>query len=720
MTPQQVHDFYWEQFHSIYLCNAFVEESTIWKSLCKMQMKAKNAGKVWSLAVLQRTITEIIQVDLKHHQMLDQHGSADSTTRLQHLAAPAYPSSAPSAPTAFVAHSLTLPSWAHADYRLNPGKSCFYCGQPGHAMDSCDEIVYDYNRNTPRPHVPTNIFKKHGGRKSTSSPAIQDDHAQHHRASRRRDDDDSNDRSRYPPRDSNQPARTSTTDQSRRNQDTNNRSTRANSRRRASADGHASRATLHLGHPTPCILRVNPASPPLVKTTSTIQCYLGLPKSHFQHCSHNRDTFTAPVVYDNHCFLNQAASQLYFLSLSAAVFVRASFSSSSLNEHDTVEEFFDSTAPPVANPADAWRAGLAPTHDHFAFHVGLVDSSLSLKVSYDESSAPTVYKSDSCPQLSQDRIIDSGATVSCTPHKSYFRLSKFRSCSMTLTVGDGGQLPILGYGPVDLTVLSRNITKGPDHHSEPHFLSLPFGLYCPNLKINLLSVRHAVSSGYQVKFDHPEQCLFILDKAYYFRAAVNILGLYSFSATGVPPGSPLPPRVTLTTRAMFDGFKAFLMANPVSPPLPSHPPSLHSTAFTLSAHFPSHHQALNAFPTTLPPSTLLATLVCPTMPFFDDGTNVLATPVPPSSALSLPTTPNSPAIAHGTSNPSTATSVIYERFRLHATSIFKRDIDTIRYAAPSDIGNLQADNAKVFEKLGRLVLAKYHTKTTFSNAYSPS
>ncbi|RHY55747.1 hypothetical protein DYB34_009237 [Aphanomyces astaci] len=57
---------------------------------------------------------------------------------------------------------------------------------------------------------------------------------------------------------------------------------------------------------------------------------------------------------------------------------------------------------------------------------------------------------------------------------------------------------------------------------------------------------------------------------------------------------------------------------------------------------------------------------------------------------------------------------------MHATSIFKHDIDTIRYAASSDIGNLQVDNAKEFETLGRLVLAKYHTKTTFSNAYSPS
>ncbi|ETV67541.1 hypothetical protein H257_16272 [Aphanomyces astaci] len=203
--------------------------------------------------------------------------------------------------------------------------------------------------------------------------------------------------------------------------------------------------------------------------------------------------------------------------------------------------------------------------------------------------------SPSTSVLLTDWIIDSGTIASCTPHKSYFRLSMFRSCSMTLTIGDGGQLPILGYDPVDLTVLSRNITKGPDHQSEPHFLSLPFGLYCPNVKFNLLSVRHAVSSGYQVKFDHPEHCLFILDKTYYFRAAVNILGLYSFSATEVPSGCPLPPRDTLTTRAMLDGFKAFLVANPVSPPLPSHPPSLHSTAFTASVHFPSHHQALNAF-----------------------------------------------------------------------------------------------------------------------------
>ncbi|KAF0702021.1 hypothetical protein AaE_016177 [Aphanomyces astaci] len=113
------------------------------------------------------------------------------------------------------------------------------------------------------------------------------------------------------------------------------------------------------------------------------------------------------------------------------------------SSQDTAEEFFDPNAPPVANPVDTWRAGLVLTHDHFVFHVGIVDSSFSLRVSYDESSAPTVYKSDSCPQLSQDWIIDSGATASYTPHKSYFCLSKFRSCSMTLSVGDGGQLPIL-------------------------------------------------------------------------------------------------------------------------------------------------------------------------------------------------------------------------------------------------------------------------------------
>ncbi|RLO10137.1 hypothetical protein DYB28_012192, partial [Aphanomyces astaci] len=555
MTPQQVHDFYWEQFHSIYLCNAFVEESTIWKSLCKMQMQAKNAGKLCSLADLQRTIMEIIQVDLKHHQMLDQHGSADSTTRLQHLAAPAYPSSAPrllhvpfkmtmlnitelpvvvtttitttavvaAHPNALVILRETAVSRPAHQRPINPGAT---------KTPTVEELVI--TAGAPPLQMAMHLGL-HPGSVSTFSCSV-------------------------------------------------------------------SLASISCSSSIPCPSCIS-ATPlhalygsiayqsPLVKITSTIQCFLGLPKSHFQHCSHNLDTFTAPVVYDNHCFLNQAASQLnqatsplYFLSPSAAVFVRASFSSSSLSEHkmnssvgiswhipspsdndsdeplappplgkaessgdedrafeenegsfyhptvqhmqplvakafrqhvydksnnyhitpikppkthyriraprapwaqdntrtspqDTAEEFFDPAAPPVAKLADAWRAGLVPTHDHFAFHVGLVDSSFSLKVSYDESSAPTVYKSDSCPQLSHDWIIDSGATASCTPHKSYFRLSKFRSCSMTLTVGDGGQLPILGYGPVDLTVLSRNITKGPDHHSEPHFLSLPFGLY---------------------------------------------------------------------------------------------------------------------------------------------------------------------------------------------------------------------------------------------------
>ncbi|RHY94276.1 hypothetical protein DYB37_007124 [Aphanomyces astaci] len=100
---------------------------------------------------------------------------------------------------------------------------------------------------------------------------------------------------------------------------------------------------LHLSHPTPCILRVNAALTPLVKTTSTIQCYLGLTKSHLHHCSHNRVTYTTPVVYYNHCFLNQAASQLYSVSL------RTLFSSFSLSEHDSDEPL----APPPLGKAES-------------------------------------------------------------------------------------------------------------------------------------------------------------------------------------------------------------------------------------------------------------------------------------------------------------------------------------------------------------------------------
>ncbi|KAH9103017.1 hypothetical protein AeMF1_020535, partial [Aphanomyces euteiches] len=61
----------------------------------------------------------------------------------------------------------------------------------------------------------------------------------------------------------------------------------------------------------------------------------------------------------------------------------------------------------------------------------------------------------------------------------------------------------------------------------------------------------------------------------------------------------------------------------------------------------------------------------------------------------------------------------YEQFRLDALSLFKRDIDVLSHAQPTDIGTLRSDNAGEYEKLARLITQKYHTRFTFSNAYSP-
>ncbi|KAH9097279.1 hypothetical protein LEN26_017185 [Aphanomyces euteiches] len=62
---------------------------------------------------------------------------------------------------------------------------------------------------------------------------------------------------------------------------------------------------------------------------------------------------------------------------------------------------------------------------------------------------------------------------------------------------------------------------------------------------------------------------------------------------------------------------------------------------------------------------------------------------------------------------------IYEQFRLDALSLFKIDIDLLHHAQPTDIGTLRSDNAGEYERLARIIYPKYHTRFTFSNAYSP-
>ncbi|KAF0710389.1 hypothetical protein AaE_012550 [Aphanomyces astaci] len=58
-------------------------------------------------------------------------------------------------------------------------------------------------------------------------------------------------------------------------------------------------------------------------------------------------------------------------------------------------------------------------------------------------------------------------------------------------------------------------------------------------------------------------------------------------------------------------------------------------------------------------------------------------------------------------------------FDSSAMSIFKHDVSELRHSSPMDIGTLQSDNPKEYEKLGHIIKPKYNTQVAFSNAYSP-
>ncbi|KAF1323990.1 Integrase catalytic core protein, partial [Globisporangium splendens] len=64
----------------------------------------------------------------------------------------------------------------------------------------------------------------------------------------------------------------------------------------------------------------------------------------------------------------------------------------------------------------------------------------------------------------------------------------------------------------------------------------------------------------------------------------------------------------------------------------------------------------------------------------------------------------------------------YEDFRKKALNVFHNDVGTIEYCENQfspEIQRFQADNAREYEKLGRIIFAKYKTHAQFTNAYTP-
>ncbi|KAF0721498.1 hypothetical protein Ae201684_019113, partial [Aphanomyces euteiches] len=154
----------------------------------------------------------------------------------------------------------------------------------------------------------------------------------------------------------------------------------------------------------------------------------------------------------------------------------------------------------------------------------------------DGAPLPPVVKYSTPPDpLRSHWIIDSGATCSCTPYIEYF--TSYEPCALVIIVDNGATLPVLGYDPLSLnvTLLGNSFAKPPTQTSSA--ITFSFGLHCPHLAFNLLSVRHAISDSYQIIFPSPSMCHLLTPTNSCVEASANSMGLFSFHAT---PGSLKP------------------------------------------------------------------------------------------------------------------------------------------------------------------------------------
>ncbi|KAF0708912.1 hypothetical protein AaE_013051 [Aphanomyces astaci] len=448
-----------------------------------------------------------------------------------------------------------------------------------------------------------------------------------------------------------------------------------------------------------------------------------------------------------------------------------------------------------------------------------------------------VYPPGKFATLAQHWIVDSGATSSCTPHQEYF--ATYVPCALSLTVGNGSKLPVVGYGSISMeNLMSATDTTIP---MRSRALCLTFGIHCPQLKFNLLSVGHATDDGYAIAFPSRGLCTITTVLGDVIRASNNAMGLYSFHA--IPNGRPAvgktPPsiephenRVLLTqfralekrlaefktsrvSRKVMDELHMYAysgvyryashLATPAVVPHGSHiKPTHYGPQWSDQSIAITYWCALNgmfAHPPrlTLDPKAFSVSLDCLNSLVSDSrlsnieltrlwhrclghpGIGALDHMIKENPELQVFQTRHlkdflCETCAYAKSKRSRfnsrialfrATSFLalvhsdvwgpsfilaasgaayfvlfvddfsrfmwvyplqkrshlyaaYETFRVAAMSVFKSDIADLRHTQPTDIGTLQSDNAKEYEKLARLITPKYQTRVTFSNAYSPN
>lgn len=315
-------------------------------------------------------------------------------------------------------------------------------------------------------------------------------------------------------------------------------------------------------------------------------------------------------------------------------------------------------------------------------------------------------------------IVDSGCTRHITAIREWF--TDLAPSTGSITVGGKNEIPIEGTGTVRLLIGdNKNIQRE---------IILDNMLYAPQLKFNLFSVPSAVRGDLKHTFDTKKCTLFYANRYKLFARMVDHSDLYHFRAAPHPISTQDSASANISSAGKFDkvilwhkrlGHPNFRILQAMSnqDPTTDLPPSgVDRDAFCSACVYAESHRApFNTtpveraqYPLQKVHSDIAGPLPVPTL----SGCNYFVTFIDDNTRFTY-----NFVIARKSD-----IYECYERFRMSAQTLFRRHVETLEYRAnhhDPEIQTLQMDNAREYEKLGRVVRAKYGAHPQFTNAYTP-
>ncbi|KAF0704705.1 hypothetical protein AaE_014802, partial [Aphanomyces astaci] len=540
------------------LSEVFLDDKQIWDLIRVISSNAKASGQPCSVAAIDAAIKDSLATRHLCSLALGEHETADSAPTRSHLIN-AVVVDATASPVSLVSTRM-LPSYAHPKCHSHSGPACFYCGDPTHVLTNYKLLASDYSRGTIRDGFPQEVFEKHGKKSARrlSSRKIRDDHP-------RRDDydrDNGDDRgggSAGAPRGFATAVEMTAI------------ALGAMKAIEAVAPRRFTDITLyHSDCPhvpssitiEKCVVSSNSGDivdPPgglyrshrdvvsssdigvtLVSTASVV------PVHRPGNLSRRDDVDRAPVTGRTiPCYMADLVMWLLLLHLPALRVCRSPPSTHSQRDTSASDSILDQVIPPTAcadMTTDRHRGTSPPIHvvvaanNQFALKVMLTGHASSPENRDIPSSVVYPLASD---------------TSSCTPYQDYF--SSYVPCALSLTVGNGSKLPVVGYGSIYMETLMSSTDVTLPMRSRA--LRLKFGLHCPQLRFNLLSVAHAADDGYAIAFPSRSMCTITTPIDDVVSASTNAMGLFSFHAIpygrlkvgqAAPAIDPLENKVLLT------------------------------------------------------------------------------------------------------------------------------------------------------------------------------